>query len=141
MALKILLVDDSITFLATISPLISGLAGAEIVGEAHDGLEALTMATVLMPDLMLLDIAIPLLNGLEVAQRMHNWLNGPHIVFLTMNQPDSYRIAALELGVVDCYDKSDFYTHVLPLVVRMVEHAFLPVTTAGALPGVSIETP
>ena len=135
MAFKILLVDDNRSFLATIAPLISALEGAEVVGEAHDGLEALTMATVLVPDLLLLDIAMPRLNGLEVAQRMQSWMHKPRIVFLTMHQQDSYRLAAQELGAEGCYDKGEFFTDVLPRVERMVEHASMPVTIGATLTG------
>ena len=135
MAFKILLVDDNRSFLATITALISTLDGAEIVGEAHDGLEALTMATVLAPDLMLLDIAMPRLNGLEVAQRMQDWLHKPRILFLTMHQQDSYRVAARELGAEGCFDKANFFTAVFPALERMVAIAGAPATTGGTLSG------
>lgn len=142
MSFKILLVDDNRSFLATIGPLISGLEGAEVVGEAHDGLEALTMATVLVPDLLLLDIAMPRLNGLEVARRMQGWMHKPRIVFLTMHQQDSYQLAARELGAEGCYDKGEFFTDVLPRVERMVAHACTPATVAGTLTGgLTGETP
>ncbi len=121
MALTIMLADDTRHYLATISPLIRSLQGVELVGQAHDGIEALTMITVLLPDLVLLDIAMPRLNGLEVAGRMQGWPHKPRIVFLSMHQQDSYRVAARELDAEGYFNKSDFVSEVLPFIERIVQ--------------------
>ena len=121
MTFKIMLADDNRNYLATISPLIRSLQGVELVGQAHDGIEALTMATALLPDLVLLDIAMPRLNGLEVAGRMQGWPHKPRIVFLSMHQQDSYRVAARELDAEGYFNKSDFVSEVLPFIERIVQ--------------------
>jgi DNA-binding response OmpR family regulator len=54
-----------------------------VIGEASDGLEALQMALELRPDLILLDIGLPSLNGIEIAQKMRSLVPESIIIFLT----------------------------------------------------------
>ena len=68
--IKILLVDDNRTFVAAVRQFLGAMPGAEVIGEAYDGHEALVQARQLQPDLVLLDINMPLINGLDVARRL-----------------------------------------------------------------------
>ena len=77
MTLRIMLVDDNLTFLASVKKVLATLAQTQVVAEAHNGAQALEMAARLQPDLMLLDIVMPGMTGLEVAQTMQTWARSP----------------------------------------------------------------
>ena len=117
MTLKILLVDDNATYLAAVLNLLGGFPEVEVVGQAHGGREALRLARQLHPDLMLLDVAMPRMNGLEVARAMLDWKDRPRIVFVSMHDGPDYRAAANGLGAIAYIGKSDL-TAELPLLLQ-----------------------
>lgn len=112
--------DDNPTFLAAVRQSLTLLPEAQVVGEAHDGQQALDEAAALQPDLVLLDIAMPRMGGLEVAQAMQSWPRSPRILFLSMHDNASYRLAARELGAVGFVGKADFVIKLLPLIEALV---------------------
>lgn len=126
MALKILLADDSLTFLSAVKQFLAMLPVAEVVGEAHDGQQAIDSAQKLQPDLVLLDIVMPNLNGLDVAKALMGSAHPPRIVFLSMHDNDSYRAAAKDLGVYGYVGKSDFVNQLLPMISTMAEEKAAP---------------
>jgi DNA-binding NarL/FixJ family response regulator len=81
MTLQILLVDDNLTFLASVNKSLNLIPGLMVVGEAHDGAQALALAQSLKPDLVLLDIVMPGLSGLDVAKAMQAWPCSPRVLF------------------------------------------------------------
>ena len=118
--IKILLVDDNLTFLAAVRKCLAMLPNAQVVAEAHDGRQALTQATQWRPDLVLLDIMMPVMNGLQVATIMQTWPQPPKIIFLSMQDNAPYRQAAAELGVLGFVGKADFVLELLPLIARLI---------------------
>jgi DNA-binding NarL/FixJ family response regulator len=72
--------------------------GLTVVAEAGDGLEAVRLATELQPDLVVLDIAMPLLNGIDVAARLQSMDRSPQVVVLSMHNDESYILRALASG-------------------------------------------
>lgn len=92
------------------------LVEVEVVGEAHDGREALNKARALAPDLVLLDIVLARLSGFEVAKTMRTWRHPPRIVFLSMHDNAAYRSAASDLGVQGFVGKADLMTDLMPLI-------------------------
>lgn len=120
MTVKILLVDDNPTFLTAVWQLLDMLPGVEVIGEAHDGREALVKATELKPDLLLLDIAMPEMTGIAVALRIKGWTQAPRIVFLSMHDSPAYRDAALNLGALGLVGKADLVDGLLPILERLV---------------------
>lgn len=74
----------------------------DIVGSETDGMAALETATTLMPDLMILDISMPGLSGLEVARRLRNGGSRVRIVFLTVHDDANFVDKAMEAGA-DAY--------------------------------------
>jgi DNA-binding NarL/FixJ family response regulator len=122
MTIKILLVDDNQTFVTAVGKFLKMLPGTEVVGQALDGREALVKARQLQPNLMLLDISMPELNGLEVARCMQSWPQPPRVVFLSMHDSVAYRDAAHDLGAAGFVDKANFVVELLPIVERMVAH-------------------
>jgi DNA-binding NarL/FixJ family response regulator len=120
MTIKILLADDNQTFVTAVRKFLDILPGTEVVGQAHDGRDALSKAGQLAPDLVLLDISIPELNGLEVARCMRSWSQSPHVVFLSMHDSVDYRAAAQELGAVGFVGKPDFVVDLPPIIERLL---------------------
>ena len=121
MTVRTLLVDDNKTFLAAVRNFLMMVPDIEIVGEAHDGWTAVEMAKNLNPDLVLLDIVMPEMNGLEVAQALKDSLPPPRIVFLSMHDSESYRTAARELGAFGYVGKGDFVADLIPIIDRLAE--------------------
>ena len=132
--ITILLVDDNLTFLSSVRKFLAQLPEVLIVGEAHDGQEALTLAAQHKPDLVLMDIAMPGMNGLEAAQAMNAFAHPPHVVILSMHDNASYRAAAQDLGARGFVGKSDFVANLIPLIARLVSDLTLQKSAALMVP-------
>jgi len=117
---KILLVDDNQTFVTSVKNFLGGIAGISVVDHAVNGVEALQKAQQLHPDLVLLDIAMPEMDGLVVAAQMQSWSQAPTIVFLSMNDNNAYREAACQVGATGFVSKANFVTELIPLVEKLV---------------------
>lgn len=105
--LRTLLVDDNQTFLRTIVSLLSDSAEIEIVGQATSGEEAVRVAPLLGPDLVLMDMAMPGINGLEATRQLKVDSGGPCVAILTAHDDDIYRSAAFAAGADDFIPKHD----------------------------------
>ncbi len=116
MTLRILLVDDNLTFLASVKKYLLMLPNTAVVAEAHDGAQALVLVQQWLPDLVLLDIVMPGMNGLTVAKTIQGWPNPPKILFLSMHDNESYRSAASALGVLGLVGKANFVAELLPII-------------------------
>jgi DNA-binding NarL/FixJ family response regulator len=94
---RVLLADDhSIVRRGLRSLLEEG--GHSVVAEASDGLEAVQLAEAHQPDLLILDIGMPKLNGIEVAARAQKLSRPPGVIMLSMHADESYIIRALAAG-------------------------------------------
>jgi DNA-binding NarL/FixJ family response regulator len=118
--IKILLVDDNHTFLSAVRNFLALVPDVEVVAEAFDGAMALEQAARLRPDLVLMDIAMPGVSGLEAASAMNSFAQPPHIVFLSMHDDTYYRDAARDLGALGFVGKSDFVADLIPLITGLV---------------------
>ena len=104
MTLKILIADDEAPARNRLRDLLadvvlSNIALIEIVAEAKNGKEALDLAESCKPDVMLLDIRMPVMDGIEAAQHAQKLAHKPHIIFTTAF--DAYAIKAFDLNAVD----------------------------------------
>jgi DNA-binding NarL/FixJ family response regulator len=94
----VLLADDHTLVLAGIRGLLAHVAGVEVVGQAEEGHEALRLTETLRPDVVLLDIGMPGLNGLEVAQRLNRFDPAIRVIILSMHASEEYVLKALRAG-------------------------------------------
>jgi DNA-binding LytR/AlgR family response regulator len=97
--LRTLIVDDEPLAIERLQILTGQQDGVSLVGTASDGASALRMVDALAPDLVLCDIAMPGLNGLEVAAAIEEMDNPPAVVFVTAF--DRYAVAAFDVAAVD----------------------------------------
>jgi DNA-binding NarL/FixJ family response regulator len=95
---RILLVDDNEPFRRFVASTLHNQQNLNVIGEAGDGLEAVEQAEVLRPDLILLDISLPRLNGIDAARRMRELAPEAKIIFLTQESSVDVVCEALSLG-------------------------------------------
>lgn len=114
--LRILLVDDSPTFLESATRFLAMDVRLEIVGRVLSGGEALEQVPRLCPDLVLMDLAMPGMNGLEATRQIKAQSSAPYIVILTLNDSSEYHAAALAVGADGFVTKSEIGTQLLPLI-------------------------
>ena len=102
-ALRVLIVDDEPLAVERLAMLCAGQPGVAVVGTAEDGAGALAAIEALAPDLLLLDIAMPDLSGIEVARAVERLARRPAVVFCTAF--DQHALAAFEVAAVDYFLK------------------------------------
>lgn len=95
---KVLLVDDHAIVRTGVRALLEAEEGFEVVGEADSGHEALEAASRLKPDLILLDITLPDMNGLEVMARLRELFPQIQVVILTIHEDEDYFFQAIRAG-------------------------------------------
>ncbi len=97
-AIRIVLADDHTLVRAGIRALLESLEGVQVVAEANDGNEALQLAKIHNPDILITDISMPLVNGLEVAEQLSKNLPEIRIIILSMHTDQEYVAQALRSG-------------------------------------------
>jgi DNA-binding NarL/FixJ family response regulator len=96
--IRVLIVDDHSIFRKGIRAALEGQPGFEVIGEAGNGLDAIKMAIDLMPDIILMDIAMPGLNGLEATRQIKSLVPNIQIVILTVSDTDEDLFEAIKSG-------------------------------------------
>src|SRR5260370_533847 len=99
MDLRAVLVDDEQLARDELGYLLGQIGGVEVLGQAGNGIEALTTIERLQPDVVFLDVQMPGLTGFEVARRMLDARARSHIIFVTAY--DQHAIEAFEVNAVD----------------------------------------
>jgi DNA-binding NarL/FixJ family response regulator len=117
--ITVLLAEDHMIVREGLRSLLKIETDIEIVGEAEDGRQAVTLTRKLLPDVLVMDIAMPLLNGLEATRQI--LLTNPltRILILSAHNDDAYIEKATDLGVAGYLIKQTAF-HVLPEAIREV---------------------
>lgn len=97
--LRILVADDEPLASERLNLLLGRIDGVTVVGTAHDGTEAVVLAEHEAPDVVMLDIAMPGLDGIEVARALSRLPRSPAVIFVTAY--DQFAVAAFEVAAVD----------------------------------------
>jgi CheY-like chemotaxis protein len=103
---KILVADDFAEWRAATGKILETCRTWTVVAEACNGLEALQKAREFRPDVVLLDVSMPVLDGIEAAKRIKQTSPASRIIFLTQDMDGELRAAALATGAVGCVLKA-----------------------------------
>ena len=95
---SVLIVDDDPLVRSALALMLGGQADIDVVGEAGDGRACVTLCDELDPDLVLMDIRMPVLNGLEATRELHAALDPPKVIVLTTFESDEFVLDALAAG-------------------------------------------
>jgi len=120
-ATLILLVDDFAPWRHYVSTTFQKQPGFRIIEEASDGVEAVQKALQLKPDLILIDVGLPLLNGIEAARRIREVSPSSKILFLSENRSPDVAEQALRIGAAAYVVKSDAARQLLPAVEAVLQ--------------------
>jgi DNA-binding NarL/FixJ family response regulator len=129
---RILVVDDSEIFLRAVEAILTSSTEIELVGSAHSGMEALERVGQLEPNLVLVDFAMPAMDGLEVTRRLATRPSRPCVIIMTAHDEDEYRQAAIQAGADGFLHKSDLNDQLLPLIRTLLpgyETVIVPIVT------------
>jgi DNA-binding NarL/FixJ family response regulator len=115
-SLRVLLVDDFAAWRKYVRSVLQERENFDVVGEAADGEEAIEKATELQPDLILMDFAMPKMNGIEAAKRIRDSAPNSKILFLSVETSDELAEAALAAGGQGYIVKSEVRAKLLPTI-------------------------
>jgi len=119
--IRILIVDDSPAFLESASHFLAADRRLRVVGQTRSGQEALERVSDLRPDLVLMDIRMPGINGLETTRRIKSQPHPPRVIILTLYDSAEYRTVAESIGADGFLAKSDFGQRLLPLIHQLFD--------------------
>jgi len=114
--LRILLADDNEMVRRGIALLLSQESGWSVCGEATNSDEVLNQAETLRPELILLDVSMPGIDGLEITRRLKHRLPDTQVIIISQHDPHQLRPLALEAGAAECIDKARLATDLLPAI-------------------------
>ena len=118
-AISVLLVEDHAIVREGLRILLSIEKDIVVVGEAENGRDAVRQARKFRPDVIVMDIAMPLLNGLEATRQILEFLPGTKILILSAHSDDAYVVQVMSLGAAGYLIKQTA-AHVLPDAIRKV---------------------
>ncbi len=118
---RVLIVDNHAMVRAGFRALLQTLENIEVVGEAGDGREALRLVALHQPTIVLMDIAMPEMNGLEATSRIKKEFPDVRVIILSMHANEEYVYQALRAGAMG-YLLKDGGTSELELAIRAISH-------------------
>lgn len=118
---RVLVVDDFEQWRVAVRAMVEQMSGLQVVGEASDGEEAVQKTQEMQPDLVVLDIGLPTLNGIEVARQISRISPKSKIVFLTENHCCDVAEAALDAGASAYVIKSYAGKELIPAISAVLE--------------------
>jgi two-component system response regulator NreC len=133
--IRVLLADDSSVVREGLARLLQLQADIEIVGQAVDGLEAVQMALQLQPDVVVMDVGMPLLSGIEATRRVHSQLPQVRIIGLSMHDEQETAAAMRDAGAAAYLTKTAPPSRLIAAIRLLKSARSLPKSLAiGSLP-------
>jgi DNA-binding NarL/FixJ family response regulator len=122
MAVRILLVDDHPVVRQGLRTLLEGRSEWEVAGEASDGLEAVEKVNSLQPDVVVLDITMPRMNGIEACRVIKEKKPGVEVLFVTQHDSPQMMREALAAGARGYVVKSNLARDLLEAIEQVSQH-------------------
>lgn len=119
--LKVLVVDDDARVRGIIRDFVSSRPGVTVCGEAADGVESIEQAKAKRPDLILMDVTMPRMNGLDATRILRRELPELDVILVSQNDPRIVSRQAAEVGARGYCSKSDLRRDLLPMIDRTRE--------------------
>lgn len=116
MAVRVLIVDDQPPFREAARMVVEMSEGFEVAGEAQNGETAVEMAATLKPDLILMDVQMPGVDGLEATRRITDTPDPPKVLVMSTHESGDYSGPAEAAGAIGFVPKSEFSMSVLAAV-------------------------
>ena len=101
----VLIVDDEAVVRAAVRDLFQAHSGFEVCGEAENGADAIAKARALKPDLIILDLSMPLMNGFDAARTLRQILPDVPVFLLTAHHTEATEQAAFDVGIRAVFSK------------------------------------
>jgi two-component system invasion response regulator UvrY len=117
--IRVLLADDHSIVRAGLRRLVEGAGDMEVVAEASDGAEAIKAARETLPDVAVVDISMPGLDGLEVVDRLHDSLPGLKVLILTIHEEEQFVVRAFGAGAMGYITKRSAAEQLLTAIRRV----------------------
>jgi len=108
MAVKVLIVDDQEPFRSAARMVVEMADGFEVVGEAESGEDGVELAAMLHPDLVLMDVMLPGIDGLEATRRITRADDPPKVLVMSTHESEEFEESALAAGAIAFVPKSQF---------------------------------
>jgi DNA-binding NarL/FixJ family response regulator len=118
---RLIVVDDFAPFREVICSKLRQEPGLQIIAEVSDGLEAVRQAAELKPDLILLDIGLPALNGIAAARQIRELVTHSKIIFVTQESSPAVVQEALDLGAQGYVVKTSAAADLLPAIEAVLQ--------------------
>ncbi len=108
MAVQVLIVDDQEPFRSAARMVVEMTDGFEVAAEAESGEEGVELAAELQPDLVLMDVYLPGIDGLEATRRISGKANPPRVLVMSTHESEEFAEAAIAAGAIAFIPKSQF---------------------------------
>jgi DNA-binding NarL/FixJ family response regulator len=118
--IDVFIVDDSPSFVRSVTRLLEQSNVASVLGSASSAEDGLEQAAALRPDLVLMDISLPGMSGIEATHRVKQTPGAPPVIIVTMHDEPEYREAALAAGADGFVVKSELDSDLIGVMMEVV---------------------
>jgi len=124
--IRVLLVDDNPDFIMALGRFLSSDVLIDVIGNVSSAKEALEKTSYLNPDLVIMDLAMPEMNGLEATRKIKTLKHPPQVIILTLHENKEYRYASKSVAADGFVVKSELGVELLPLIHSMFSNVLEP---------------